>query len=203
MGAKKRNKPASAPKKRNRKTTRAHSRSAPRKAAAKKAKPDTVLPVLNSDKLKELYATMVKCRILAERIGDTTKNKAGLVLPGFEATLVGAGAHLFPQDCIALERGSFIASFIKGTPLSVIVARSQASKKNNGTGISAPLTAAAALLNMSTGLTLAKGMQGKGAVTLIFCTHDGESLVFDPDIMATAATQKLPFVCFVERGFQS
>ncbi|MGH9636157.1 MAG: hypothetical protein ACRD72_15120, partial [Candidatus Angelobacter sp.] len=95
-----------------------------------KAEPE-VLPVLNAEKLKELYATMVKCRMLAERM-QSKRTVSNSVL-GFEATLVGAGAHLLPKDCIALEHGSFVASLVKGTPLHSILARNK-EHQSNGMG---------------------------------------------------------------------
>jgi pyruvate dehydrogenase E1 component alpha subunit len=204
MGTKKRNKPAAAAKTRKGKSSGSNSRPARRKAAAKKKKIDTaVLAVLNADKLKELYSTMMKCRILAERIRGTGSQKSQRVVTGIEATLVGAGAHLLPQDCIALEHGSFSASLIKGTPLHLIVARNQVSQTGNGAGESGPGADGAATLNMAKGLALAQEMKGKGAVMLIFCAHDAESLAFDPEAMAMAATQKLPFVSLVERSFEA
>jgi pyruvate dehydrogenase E1 component alpha subunit len=204
MGAKKRNKSATAAKTRKGKSGRSNSRPAQHKAAAKKKKTDTAaLAVLNADKLKELYSTMMKCRMLAERIGGTAKQEPQRVVTGLEATLVGAGAHLLPQDCIALEHGSFIASLIKGTPLHRIIARNHVSQTGNGSGKSRRGADGAATLSMAKGLPLAQEMQGKGAVMLIFCTHDAESLAFDPEAMALAATQKLPFVSLVERSFEA
>src|SRR5258707_406247 len=103
------------------------------KKHSKKQKTESeVLPVLNSGKLKELYATMVKCRMLAERMQSSRSsgsNSDGSVR-GFEATLVGAGAHLLSADCIALEHSSFVASLIRGTPLQSILARNREQQSN-------------------------------------------------------------------------
>ena len=144
---------------------------------------------------------MVKCRMLAERVqGNHKKNRTGDSVSGFEATLVGAGAHLLPKDCIAMEHSSFVASLIKGTPLHLILARNKANQ-SNGTGkaVSSKRDSnAVAALSMETVLSLAVEMKGKGAVTLMFSTHNPETLVFDSAAMAVAATQKLPLVCLVE-----
>ena len=118
MPRKKKTKPAA--RKHKSKKSRPKSQSA-RKRSVKKQKPESeVLPVLNSDKLKELYTTMVKCHMLAGRRLQSTqapKQKSSHSVSGFEATLVGAGAHLLSQDWIVLEHGSFAGSLIKGTPL--------------------------------------------------------------------------------------
>jgi TPP-dependent pyruvate/acetoin dehydrogenase alpha subunit len=208
MAGKKKNKSTTAPKRKG-KNSKAKSKSAPRKAPAKKAKTeDIVLPVLNAAKLKELYATMVKCRMLAERV-QNSQHKQAHNISGLEATLVGAGAHLRPQDCIALEHGSFLASLIKGTSLRSIVARMNVAQMNqvkNAAGSSAPsLSGAGAAVtpSMATGLALAQGLKGKGTVTLMFGTHEPGAAAFEPAAMALAATEKLPIVCLVECSFDA
>jgi pyruvate dehydrogenase E1 component alpha subunit len=52
-------------------------------------------------------------------------------------------------------------------------------------------------------MALAEEMKGKGAVTLMSCTHGEGSLIFEPDAMARAASLKLPMVCLVESSFES
>ena len=172
----------------------------------KKAKTaDIVLPVLNAAKLKELYATMVKCRMLAERI-QQSKHKQAHPIPGLEATLVGAGAHLLPQDFIALEHAGFLASLIKGTPLPVILARIEQSLTNNGSGNTAsslPVAGDTETRSMAKGIALAREQKGKGTVTLMFGTHEAGAPAFEPAAMALAAMQKLPIVCLVESSFDS
>jgi acetoin:2,6-dichlorophenolindophenol oxidoreductase subunit alpha len=153
--------------------------------------------VLNADKLKELYATMMKCRMLTERVQsiEASSHKANRSILGFEATMAGAGAHLLPQDCIAMEYGSFAASLIKGTPLGQIFAHNRKQRDNNKNTSMA--------FSMDTVLSLAQKLSGQSAVMLMFCPRNQGSLIFNPDIMAEAATKKLPFVCLVESGFES
>jgi len=107
MPRKKKNKPAATAKKQKGKSPRAKTKPAPKpsakKPSAKKQKSEPeILPVLNDEKLKELYATMVKCRMLAERMQNDRTAGNGNSIFGFEAALVGAGAHLLAKDCIAM-----------------------------------------------------------------------------------------------------
>lgn len=197
MPRKKKNKSVTTSKKHKRKTKSTSAR----KTSPKKQKAEIeVLPVLNAEKLKELYATMMKCRMLAKRVqedqqDDETRNS----VLGFEATLVGAGAHLLAKDCIALEHSSSVASLIKGTPLHSILARNKETSNGTGnTGSSKYDVNDVAALRMETVLSLSAEMKSQGAVTVMFCTHNPEALVFDPAAMARAATQKLPLVCLVE-----
>lgn len=172
--------------------------SSARKTSPKKQEVE-ILPVLNAEKLKELYCTMMKCRLLAQRMQGDHRGSSNSVL-GFEATLVGAGAHLLPKDCIAMEHSSFVASLIKGTPLHSILAWNKSHQSGNGAGKASSEHDGNAMtaLNMQTVLSLAAEMKGHGAVALMFCTHNSETLIFGPAAMAVAATQKLPLVCLVE-----
>jgi TPP-dependent pyruvate/acetoin dehydrogenase alpha subunit len=125
---------------------------------------------------------------------------------GLEAMLVGAGAHLLPQDSIALEHGSFVASLIKGTPVRSVLTGTQAHENGNAQGSlpsSAPTAGDQPTLSMTAVLELAESMKGSGAVTLMCCTRDPSALIFESDAMALAATQKLPLVCLVESSFDS
>jgi TPP-dependent pyruvate/acetoin dehydrogenase alpha subunit len=208
MPRKKKNKPAAIAQKQRGNRVRAKSQSSRKPSVKKtvtkkqKAEPE-VLPVLNAEKLKELYATMVKCRMLAERM-QSKRTVSNSVL-GFEATLVGAGAHLLPKDCIALEQGSFVASLVKGTPLHSILARNEEHQSNGmGNAIGSKQNDnATASLTVEKVLDLAADMKGKNAVVLMFCTQDAETLHFDSAAMATAAKQKLPLVCLVESRLDS
>jgi TPP-dependent pyruvate/acetoin dehydrogenase alpha subunit len=204
MPRKKKNKSAVTAKKQKGKSPKLRSRSA-HKTRAKKPKAEIeVLPVLNAAKLKELYATMVKCRVLAQRMqSDHTENGSGNSVLGFEAALVGAGAHLFSKDCIAMEHSSFVASLIKGTPLQSILARSSEHQSNGAGESAASEHDGKAVLSMQTVLSLAAESKSKSAVTLMFCTHNPETLAFDSAAMAAAATQKLPLVCLVESSLDS
>lgn len=209
MGAKKKNRAAAATTKSKGKNSRPKPPIARRNAPRRKRKPEPeILPVLIADKLKELYVTMVKCRMLAERVQSVQPpaHKPGRGLFGLEAMLVGAGAHLLPQDCIALEHSSFVASLIKGAPLHSILAQTQTANNGNA-GASLPSSAQTAnssiTLTMISVLQLAESMKGSGDVTLMCCTCDPVTLIFESDAMALAATQKLPMVCLVESSFDS
>jgi TPP-dependent pyruvate/acetoin dehydrogenase alpha subunit len=209
MGRKKKNKSATAAVARKVKKRKSNARPTARKASAKNKKPAaTTLAVLNADKLKQLYCTMMKCRMLAERIAGAriSRQQPDRDISGFEATLVGAGAHLLPQDCVIMEHSGFIASLIKGTPLPLIFSRARDPQGKNGVGksvLSSGKAASAKKLTMSAGLALAHEMKGKGAVALIFCTQNPETLAFDADAMALAATHKLPMVCLVESSIDT
>ena len=59
-------------------------------------------PLISHEKLRQLYSTMLKCRLLEERT-RILEEQAGLendrsTSVGMEATAVGAAIHLRPED---------------------------------------------------------------------------------------------------------
>lgn len=207
MPRKKKNKSAAVAKNQRGKSSRPGSKPIRKTSPKKRKQEPEVLPVLNAEKLKELYATMVKCRLLAQRMqSDHRENSSSNSVFGFEATLVGAGAHLLAKDSIAMEHSSFLASLMKGTPLHFILSRNKSHQSGNGAGNTAPSEHhdnSVPSLSMENVLSLAAEMKGKGAVTLMFCTQNPETLIFDSATMAVAATQKLPLVCLVESSLDA
>src|ERR1041385_5509339 len=63
---------------------------------------NAALPVLNPDKLRELYSIMLKCRMLNDKLQvllpATGLHEPIAMIGGREAMLVGAIAHLVPED---------------------------------------------------------------------------------------------------------
>jgi TPP-dependent pyruvate/acetoin dehydrogenase alpha subunit len=195
MGRKKKNRGANPGRRAGK--SRPNPRPVRRKSSSRKKKVQTpATPVLEAGKLKDLYSTMVKCRLLAERMhgNQNTNAQMGEFTSGLEAMFVGAGAHLLPHDCVALEHGGCIASLIKGTPLRMILSRSTRTDEDF-TG--------APELTMNTAFTLAQEMKGQRAVTLMFCPKSTGALAFDPQIMGLAASEKLPLVALMETGFKA
>ena len=77
MPRKKKHKSATTSKKQKRKAKPTSAR----KTSPKKQKAEIeVLPVLNAEKLKELYAMMMKCRMLAERVQEDHQDDETAIL---------------------------------------------------------------------------------------------------------------------------
>ena len=82
-------------------------------------------PLISHEKLRQLYSTMLKCRLLEERT-RILEEQAGLendrsTSVGMEATAVGAAIQLRPEDTLAPSQHDFISSYIRGVPLSDVV----------------------------------------------------------------------------------
>ena len=77
--------------------------------------------LISNEKLRQLYATMLKCRTLEERArvlfkqSKFTGNYYAAV--GQEAAAVGVALDLRVEDTIGPSHRDFITGFIKGAPL--------------------------------------------------------------------------------------
>jgi TPP-dependent pyruvate/acetoin dehydrogenase alpha subunit len=77
--------------------------------------------LISNEKLLQLYATMLRCRTIHERVRILFKEKNLAVnleaLRGQEAATVGVVIDLLPEDTIASHPGDIIPFFINGLPL--------------------------------------------------------------------------------------
>ncbi len=172
---------------------------------------------LPAEKLKQLYATMLKCRTMEERIRILFKQGkfAGNYYPavGQEATEVGSAIDLRPTDTIAPSHRDFIANLIKGTPLKFMIAQLYARKTSPDQGRSAPahcgyaplniITPAstiAAQLNIGTGVALALKLKKKDDIVLAFCGEGATSLGFWHEAVNFAGVHNLPIVYVIQNN---
>jgi TPP-dependent pyruvate/acetoin dehydrogenase alpha subunit len=179
-------------------------RAAPRNKKQKnnKAGKNTIpAAVLISDKLKDLYASMLRCRMLSQKAGEWHLSAQRESIPAArqrEAVVVGALAHVLPQDSVAVASEGFLASLMKGTPLGKIrsqwIAAAQAeSTANDKRGSRAQRC-------MASAMTLANEAKGGAKIVVSLPGEDASALAFHLDALALAAKHKLPLVCVVETG---
>ncbi|HZC43764.1 MAG TPA: thiamine pyrophosphate-dependent enzyme [Acidobacteriaceae bacterium] len=81
-------------------------------------------PLISHGKLRQLYSTMLQCRMLHE-CARTLGQQGGLQhdddsSADLEATVVGTAIHLRPEDILASLRGNMILKFLKGAPLPTL-----------------------------------------------------------------------------------
>lgn len=172
---------------------------------------------LDAALLRRLYAYMVKCRMVEERIrllyrqGRFAGNYFAAV--GQEATEVGATLDLLSEDTIAPSHRNFVTHIMKGTPLRLMFAHIYGRKASPDQGRSAPahcgyaplniITPAstiAAQLNIGTGVALAYKMQRKPNIVVALSGEGSTSLGFWHEAVNFAAVHKLPIIFVVENN---
>lgn len=173
--------------------------------------------VIDGALLHRLYAYMLKCRMVEERIrllyrqGRFAGNYFAAV--GQEATEVGATIDLLPEDTIAPSHRNFVTHIMKGTPLRLMFAHIYGRKTSPDQGRSAPahcgyaplniITPAstiAAQLNIGTGVALAYKMQHKPNIVVALSGEGSTSLGFWHEAVNFAGVHKLPIIFVVENN---
>jgi acetoin:2,6-dichlorophenolindophenol oxidoreductase subunit alpha len=192
------------PRKSRPKTKRANGKTG---AAAKKAKKAAaaVAAVLSPEKLRELYATMLKCRMLNKRVqgilaqGNRASNAAAAWR---EAVLVGALAHATPGDESVAVQDGFLSSFVRGTPLKFILAQLYAVPNGGLSNAAGQNADSVSQTTLEQGMTLAEGKKGSPTVVLAFAGAQRTERSALYEKLRAAAKRKLPVVCLVETSAQ-
>jgi len=102
------------------KTTRKHS------STPVEAPPHNGFSLISNEKLLQLYTTMLKCRMIEQRISTLAKQNTSietLMAANEEAVATGIVLDLLPGDTLAPSHGGFIPSFVKGRSLEAIFGR--------------------------------------------------------------------------------
>lgn len=168
----------------------------------------------DTDKIKQLYSTMLGCRMAAER-GHLLMKQDKLpgdlgVTAGPEASEVGALIDLWADDCVALGRRDLTARFIRAIPLKTIFADLYARRAGAREGLGRPPRAGiapetmiapgfplCAQLNLVTGVAWSLKRHGKPNVAVAFSGDDSASLASWRDAVTFSAVHKLPIVHIV------
>lgn len=172
---------------------------------------------IDADTLRRLYAYMLKCRMVEERIRLLYRQSrfAGnyFAAVGQEATEVGTTLDLLPEDAIAPSHRNFVTHIMKGTPLRLMFAHIYGRKTSPDQGRSAPAhcgyaplniitpsSTIAAQLNIGTGIALAYKMQRKPNIVVALSGEGSTSLGFWHEAVNFAGVHKLPIIFVVENN---
>jgi acetoin:2,6-dichlorophenolindophenol oxidoreductase subunit alpha len=172
---------------------------------------------LDATLLRRLYAYMLKCRIVEERIrtlyrqGKFAGNYFAAV--GQEATSVGTTLDLLPEDTVAPSHRNFVANIMKGTPLPLMFAHLYGRKASPDQGRSAPAhcgyaplniitpsSTIAAQLSIGTGIALSNKMQHKQNVVVALSGEGSTSLGSWHEAVNFAGVLKLPIIFVIENN---
>jgi TPP-dependent pyruvate/acetoin dehydrogenase alpha subunit len=172
------------------------------------------LVALNSRKLKRLYATMLRCRMIAEKVRRMTGRHAfgdeHLGPRGQEAVYAGVTLDLRPEDCVAASGQDFIFEWIRGVPLHSIFARLQVKNgrrrgnpvaehdRHAPANIIASGATGAAQLSIATGVALASTRQKKPRVVAAFAVADPACSEFPHEKLEYAGRHKLPIIFVIQ-----
>lgn len=172
-------------------------------------------PLISDAKLRQLYATMLQCRLLSERsheFGGVAGNIAPLF--GGEAAAVGAALDLRRDDWLAPLPCDVCGKFLKGVPLASIFSE----LRQNETGPSSSAQKAtvfpldkhpslfhvissaanpAAQLNLASGVALALQARKSGNIVMAFCGDTSKSGQRWQEALTFAGKHCLPLLVLV------
>ena len=177
-------------------------------ASRKVASPAAVSPIQNgfslisNEKLLQLYATMLKCRLVEQRLrGLAKKNKLEKPadIPGQEAAIVGITIDLLPGDTLAPSHGALVPCFAKGLPLRSVLAslfpRPAGSRSPFGVRhLLSPALSNAAQINKIVSVAIANKTRKNGKIAVAFCGDLSTSPSLLHQSMKLAAARKLPIL---------
>jgi pyruvate dehydrogenase E1 component alpha subunit len=174
--------------------------------------------LLPAEKLKQIYSTMLQCRMVKERVrrmfqqGKLTENSRSR--SGREASEVGAMIGLLSEDCVAPRRhdvvtgyglgcGSMTSATLKHLLAGLLQPANRAHRqafasRNGGPRIIAGGSPMAARLNISTGVALAYQARKQPNVVVAFSGDDSTALGSWHEAVDFAVAHKLPIVHLVQ-----
>jgi pyruvate dehydrogenase E1 component alpha subunit len=141
--------------------------------------------IISNEKLLQLYAAMVKCRALEERVQilfprSKLTGKRGSA--NREAVAVGVTIDLLPEDTVAASPGDLIVNFIQGEPLDKLFARLYARATRPSPAAQFKLAAVAAQANKA-----AKN----GKISVAFSSNGSG---FSDEALKAAGDRQLPIL---------
>jgi TPP-dependent pyruvate/acetoin dehydrogenase alpha subunit len=153
--------------------------------------------LISDEKLLQLYATMVKCRLIEERaqgrlepkkplepkkLASRSGGRAAGQAAGLEAVVVGVAIDLGPEDTVApsshgpIADFGTIAGFVKGEPREEIFRRQAACAAALDPAVR--LDIATDALNIATGAALVNKTKNNGKIAVVFLDGEAAAPVF-------------------------
>ena len=169
----------------------------PGATAATEAQPaKKAFSLISDEKLLSLYAAMIKCRMLDERLrsafGGGRLKVNGVSAAVDEAALVGVAIDLLSEDMISPSNREFMARFVKGAPLAGVIREAKRGARKSG-----PSLAPCSVSLIATGLALANRLRDNKKIAVAFL--GGESVASNScrEALHFAGYNQLPilFVC--------
>ena len=164
--------------------------------------PHNGFSLISNDKLLQIYSTMLRCRMLEERIRVLAKQNGlteAYAAKSQEAASVGFGVDLLPGDTLAPSPRGFIPCFVKGLPVSRIFSALSASPTRARTPY-APLKLIPPSLSLSAQLdrAIAAARENKARknkkIVLAFCGNSNASPDLLHQAMHRAGKLRLPIL---------
>jgi TPP-dependent pyruvate/acetoin dehydrogenase alpha subunit len=154
--------------------------------------------LISNDKLIQLYATMVKCRMIENRLqafAGQRKPAAGTHAHSAPvAVIAGAAIDLGPEDEMTSLHDQLMAGFVKGSPIAELFRQFHPRTASSGKARPTP----AARLKSAVKAAMAGKTNRSGNVAIVFARASVAALTSWRETLAIARRKMLPmiFVCY-------
>ena len=161
----------------------------------------------NHDVLRRLYASMLKCRMVAEQaqhlLGDRGASTDYEFAIGHEPVTVGATLELGPEDTIAASPRNFGTQIAKGTSLKCLLSPEARAIGHQAPDVAVGCSRGSQLafspFNLGTGLALAHRLERKRNVVVALCDENAVQPDSWHEAMKFAGIHKLPVIYVLTR----
>ncbi len=154
------------------------------------------MALLNSRKLKQLYSTMLKCRMIQQRARGVSR------VFGREATEVGATIDLLRDDFIAPSEHEFAFRFMRGEPLQSVFTHLRETETETPYYV-LNLSDSAEQLSIATGTALAFRWQKQSKVVVAFAAEGATGYVYPHRTLEFASHHKLSIVYVIQHNLRA
>ena len=160
--------------------------------------------LIENAKLKQLYATMLQCRLLTEHAGSLRNQPQAKALysasMGQEAIATGCAIDLRPQDTIALGAHHSIPALVKGVALSTIVAQIYTRRSSAADKIISSRSNSGEQLQAAIRVALANKQKNNTNVVVAFTAAEATAGSGWQEALKFAARRSLPIIFVVENN---
>jgi TPP-dependent pyruvate/acetoin dehydrogenase alpha subunit len=160
--------------------------------------------LIEDTKLKQLYATMLQCRLLIEHAGSLRNQPQAKALysasMGQEAIAAGCAIDLRSQDTIALAAHDSIPALVKGVALSTIVDQLYLRRSGAAHSIISPRSNSGEQLQAAIRVALANKQENNTNVVVAFTAADATAGSGWHEALKLAARRSLPIIFVVENN---
>jgi TPP-dependent pyruvate/acetoin dehydrogenase alpha subunit len=159
--------------------------------------------LISDAKLKQLYATMLECRLLAQHALRLRNQRRAFYSAslGQEAIAAGCVIDLEPDDTVVLAPGGSIAGLVKGAELSELMGQLYAppgSQPKLTHNIISPSSDEGQQLNLANQLAQSNKQKQKNSVVVVFAAAPALASSRSKKLLNLAARHSLPLILVVE-----
>jgi TPP-dependent pyruvate/acetoin dehydrogenase alpha subunit len=155
--------------------------------------------LISDDKFKQIYAAMLKHRLIEQRLDLAHANGSR---PDLTAGAVGVVLHLQTQDTVVLTRRHLATNSVKGVPAQALLKHAQTDEALHHAAVHAHTLGAAHTgepMGLATGLALANKVQQNGRIAVVFVEGGPKELEACIEALELASAHALPILYVVEK----